>query len=206
MGLLELLIYISIVCVALGAIGVATSSNAKAYSVAQGRTALQARASQALERVARELSSATAASLSALPLEPNYAGLLDVDLPAAVDPGTGAVTWITCRLALASEPGETNDGVDQDGDGLIDEGQLTWTRDVGGPAQRSVVLASNVPELAEGETFDGTDENGNGLVDEGGFSLSYDGQLLRVSLTLEQSDPATGPQAASLTTFLRCRN
>jgi len=85
---------------------------------------------------------------------------------------------------------EADDGVDNDGDGLVDEGTLIWIENEGVAGERRVVVCNDVREYLEGETFDGQDENGNGLIDERGFALDFaqDGQWVQVHLSLEGSD------------------
>ena len=83
---------------------------------------------------------------------------------------------------------ENDDGVDNDGDGLVDEGVLVWIENPDAAGERTVVVCHDVREYLEGETFDGDDENGNGLIDERGFALDFDENRVRVRLTLEARD------------------
>lgn len=108
------------------------------------------------------------------------------------------------RLAFEYEPDETNDGTDQDGDGLIDEGCVVLTRDVGGN-ERRIVLCSGVRELLEGEAANGADDNGNGVVDEMGFNIHRIGDVLYLRLSLEQPGE-TGSIVRTLETSVRLRN
>jgi len=96
---------------------------------------------------------------------------------------SGAVTWgAETTIAWESDPGDARDGVDNDGDGLVDEGQVVMTDDDRG----TVVLVRNVPEFLDGETADNSDENGNGLIDEQGLSFELDGRRLQIRLTLSK--------------------
>lgn len=88
------------------------------------------------------------------------------------------------RLGLRLETGELDDGIDQDGDGLVDERVLTLTHDVGTADERTLVLARGVLEWFPGETADGTDENANGLEDEPGFSVTNTDGFLSVRIAL----------------------
>lgn len=93
------------------------------------------------------------------------------------------------RLSVELEDGELDDGVDQDGDGLVDERQVTLTLDVGTADERTLVLARGVLELFPGETLDGADENGNLLEDEAGFSITSEEGLLTIRLALGETMP-----------------
>jgi hypothetical protein len=99
---------------------------------------------------------------------------------------SGAVTWSnTARLEWQADPADPTNGVDDDKDGLVDEGQLVLRIDYGLSSERRVVLATRVPRYLEGETGgNGVDDNANGLVDEQGFSISRSGRTLTLRLTL----------------------
>ena len=90
----------------------------------------------------------------------------------------GPVTSIT----WASDDGDPRDNVDNDGDGLVDEGQVLMTDENG----MTAVLVRNVTEYLDGETANNTDDNGNGLEDEQGLSFELDGNRLRIRLTLSK--------------------
>jgi len=93
------------------------------------------------------------------------------------------------RLGLELEVGEPNNGFDDDGDGLVDERNLVWTRADGA----RVILCTDVAENLDGETpGNGIDDNGNGLNDEAGFCATLDGEELTLRLTLLRAQPV-GP-------------
>ena len=46
--------------------------------------------------------------------------------------------------------GEIDDGLDNNGNGLVDEGQVVWITDLGLPGQRAVVLCNWVSEALDG--------------------------------------------------------
>lgn len=108
------------------------------------------------------------------------------------------------RLAFEQERGETDDGTDEDGDGLVDEGCLVLTRDVGGDDRRAV-LCTGVRELLEGEIANGADDNGNGIIDEAGFNIHRVGDVLYLRLSLEEPGE-TGSIVRTLETSVRLRN
>ncbi len=93
----------------------------------------------------------------------------------------GAVTWgPVTKIAWVPDPGDARDNVDNDGDGLVDEGEVVMSDATG----RHVVIVRNVAEFLDGETEDNTDENGNGLTDEQGLSFEIEGRRLHIRMTL----------------------
>jgi len=117
---------------------------------------------------------------------------LQIDFAKAVDFGVGAVVWgNTQRIAREPAPEDPDDGLDNDGDGLVDEGIVVWTVDVGTANEERVVLVRSVPELSPGEVAgNGADDNANGLRDEGGLNFAFDGQLLFMELSVSGVDSA----------------
>ena len=98
---------------------------------------------------------------------------------------SGGPDWsTTTRYEFARDPADPDDGVDNDGDGMIDEGMVVRRVDFGGAGERSETIARGVPELLAGETANGLDDNGNGLVDEPGFVVVFDGSVVTVRLTV----------------------
>jgi hypothetical protein len=93
----------------------------------------------------------------------------------------GAITWgPATTLAWVSDPMDPRDDVDNDGDGLVDEGEILLTDTNGLRA----VLVRHVTEYLDGESDGGGDDNGNGLEDEQGLSFELDGNRLHIRLTL----------------------
>ena len=83
--------------------------------------------------------------------------------------------------------------MDNNGNGIVDEGLIALITDPGGAAERREVLARFVAARLEGEEENGLDDNGNGLVDERGFSLVREGRLLEVRITTLGADRADQP-------------
>jgi hypothetical protein len=109
-------------------------------------------------------------------------------------------------FSLALEDGELDDGVDNNGNGLVDERKLLMTREPEGGEPLTSALAHGVRELAEGETANGLDDNGNGLKDEAGLSFERKNGRLIVRLSLEQRDGEGHLLVRSLQTSVRLRN
>jgi hypothetical protein len=110
------------------------------------------------------------------------------------------------RLRFERDAAEFADGLDNDGDGLVDEGALIFTTDVAAGAE--VALVSGVAEMAEGELANGADDDGDGLVDEPGFFVQWDAAsgTLTLELTLERLAPRRRRVLRSSQSAVRIRN
>lgn len=89
------------------------------------------------------------------------------------------------QFVLRPEESDPVDGIDNDGDGRVDEGELVYIRGIGTSAEKQQVLCKGVSRLAQGELPNGSDDNQNGLLDEPGFSIEQEGEVLIFRLTLE---------------------
>jgi len=119
----------------------------------------------------------------------------------------GRIRWgEPLRLEFAYETGEIDDGLDNNGNGLIDEGVVRWTRDVGTPDEQSVILCHGVAELGEGELANGLDDDGDGMIDEPGLLFERQGDLVKVSLTLVRVDERQSRLTSTLETWMQPRN
>lgn len=99
----------------------------------------------------------------------------------------GAAVWgAVTTLAWEPDPQDAENGRDDDGDGLVDEGQVVWRSGTGSDEKVSV-LVQGVANRLQGEVGgNGLDDNGNGLVDERGLSFDRVGPRLTIRLTLER--------------------
>ena len=89
------------------------------------------------------------------------------------------------RIALELERVELDNGLDDNGNGLVDERMVVRIEDPGGPDERRKVICHDVSEYLAGEIPNGLDDNGNGLNDERGLSFVVLGDVLTIRLTLE---------------------
>jgi hypothetical protein len=150
-----------------------------------GKTISEMRARRALDRVVAELTGVAHSFLIPDPTSNLGTSTLTYQHPTGVD-AVGNVTWdVPSRLELQLSPGEVDNGVDDDSDGLVDERRLVLTRNYGTLNAQSVVLCSGVPRYLQGEVPNGLDDNGNGLVDEPGFNVFRVGDLLTIRLTVQ---------------------
>lgn len=181
----------------------AARSGYGAFRATQDASDVETRVRRALDRTAVELLGVGTSELQPNPTDAFGADDVLYRHPTGLA-GT-AIQWGDLnRLAFEPELGEIDNGVDDDGDGLVDEGSLVLTRDVGGKNQR-IVLCNGVRELYEGETANGLDDNGNGVVDERGFNVRRVGDVLDVRLCLEAMGDE-GPIVRALETSVRVRN
>ena len=112
----------------------------------------------------------------------------------------------TRQIVAEAEAGDAPDGIDNDGDGLIDERALVFIRDVGLATQRRIVLCKGVLEYLEGETFNGADDNLNGLEDEPGFHLERNGDVITIRLSVGKQGPGGVTLVRTAELDVRLRN
>jgi hypothetical protein len=94
------------------------------------------------------------------------------------------------RLLLEYSPGEVDDGIDNNQNGLVDECRVVWLENPDTVNERRTVLCNWVRETLEGETpGNNADENGNGLDDEPGLCFDFDGNRVTIRLTVERLSP-----------------
>jgi type II secretory pathway pseudopilin PulG len=162
-------------------------------------------ARRTLDRVAAELTGAGSGMLVPNPTSQFGTDSLSFRTPA--DFAGGAIVWgPRTRIAFAYETGEFDDGADNNGNGLVDEGVVTWTIDAGLATEHTLILCHGVRELGWREPQNGIDDDGDGLVDERGFSVRRSGDVLRLGLTLERLDAERHPIVRSLETTVQPRN
>jgi prepilin-type N-terminal cleavage/methylation domain-containing protein len=185
--LLEMTMAMTIMGVALAGAAMVSKSGSEAYRTGAATTQLEQNLHRALLRAADEISATGAALLVPDPLE----GLAYDDLyfqPVIGFSGASPDLGPSNRLVAELEPSEAPDGIDNDGDGLVDERELVLVRDAGGAGEQRVVLCRGVLEYLEGETFNGADDNGNGIEDEPGFHFERNGNVMTIRLSLGGQD------------------
>lgn len=184
--LLELMISLTILVLILGSMAAATLSAQDAFRTSIVRGELESAVRRTVDRITEDLRTAGRAGLTPAAAAPLGSSSLQYQRNAGW--GGGAVVWgtpITLELVEAIE--DPVDGFDDDGDGIVDERCVAWTRESGTLQETTTRLVCGVPRLADGEIANGIDDNDNGLVDEAGLSFELDGDTLIVRLTLEHA-------------------
>ena len=204
--LIELAIVVGILGLVFGSMSQVFEASRRTYGQGSSAAMVQNEARRALDRISSEFENAGFGTLL-----PNPLGLASDDLAfqvaTGVNPADGTLLFGTSnRLRFVYEPGEANNGLDDDGDGLVDEGCIELTKNYLQAGQLTVTLARGVLELLEGETADGADDNGNGLIDERGFCMTRAGNLLWVRISMARPAAGTNPVVASVETALRLKN
>ena len=208
--LLELLISGTLLILILGGVGKTSLRGLRMFELNSANNEINGRAGRVIDRVVRALIAARSNDVAAALETPAGAPTVwstTLDFPTALEWSGGSAVWsATERISLEFVPGEIDNGLDDNGNGLIDEGRIVHTFNVGLPDESGVVLVNGVSELLEGETLNGIDDNGNGLIDEPGFCFSLEGRALRVRLTLEKDRGGEGQIIRSVEDSLTIRN
>jgi len=205
-SLLEVVLALALTATLVGAMVSMGGSSTRLVETGLTRAQLEAQIARTLQRVARDLSCARAGSFDPLPETPLWQDAFDFDEPRGFRAADGRITWSSARIVLELEDGEVDDGVDNNGNGLVDERRLVALRDAGGPDEQRVVLTRWVREYLEGEEGNGLDDDGNGLTDERGFCMERRGEELVLHLTLEILDREGRVVTRSLETSVWPRN
>lgn len=185
--------------------GLATERTMDLFRQRRAADAVAASTNRLLQRVTGELKFARQASL--LPAAPFPEGLSSLSFQKCLGVQGGAVAWSSrFNLAWELETGEVEDGVDNNGNGLIDEGQLVWTQNEGQADEQRVVWAHGLCALLPGETLDNTDEDGDGLIDERGLCFSMDADVLTIRIGLQGLGPDGNRITRVLETSVLLRN
>lgn len=207
--LIEVAISVSILGLLMAIFGMVSSTSTSAYRAVSIVSGLDVNARRTLTRVGSELASIGGSTLNLDP-EGNF-GLPSLQYQRAIGFNTGVnpveIDWgEDTQLGFEYEVGEVDDGLDNDGDGLVDEGVVVLTLGIGGPNPRRVILCHDVRELALGELPNGVDDNGNGVADEAGFNMQRVGDVMTVRLCLERRAAGGGTVVRTHQTSVRLRN
>jgi hypothetical protein len=186
----ELAVNLAMTMLLLGGLFLFLRSGIAGSQITTARALLERNANYALRQITEALLPAGKATLApaAAPLGSSF---MDLQIPVAVDP-EGPTFGPVTRIEWRPDPNDPNDGADNDGDGLTDEGEIVISLNFGSAGQLDTVIATGVPRLLLGEVQNGADDNGNGLQDEAGLSFERlaDGSV-RVRLTVQARKQGT---------------
>jgi hypothetical protein len=205
--MVEVLFTVLILAMLVGALGMTVQSGSGAYSQGVSTADVEAQARRMVERISRELLDADRSSLVLAPPAPFAA--TSVDYARCEGYAAGAMlVGPTRRIRMVLQAGEIDNGIDDNGNGLIDERRIELLPDVLGQPGQVVGWGGFVREFLEGELPNGIDDNGNGLVDERGLCLSYDAArgVMTVRVTLERMDPLRRMLTRTVETAVAVRN
>jgi Prokaryotic N-terminal methylation motif len=208
-SLVELAIAITILAMLFGFLSLTGDANGKAFKSGISQAHLESQLESAMKRVVSELRLAGKSTL--VPQLATGTATSSLAYAQAIDLVDGQIVWSPVRrLAFEYSPQDANDGLDNDHNGLTDEGRLVLTLNLGAPDEHRVVLTNWVPELLAGELPGGGDENHNGLVDEPGFCIERvsdsAGEALIVRLSLQRRDANGSPLSKTIESRVRVRN
>jgi prepilin-type N-terminal cleavage/methylation domain-containing protein len=203
--IIEMLIAVMMLAMMMAALGIVSLTGRNAYEQAAVVSELESLGSRALARAVEELTTISGTQMN--PVPNGNAGSEVLDFVQAVGFAAGNPIWgPNQRLGLEYETGEVDDGVDNDQDGLVDEGQLVLTRDVAGNPMR-VVLVRGISEWGDGEVANNNvDDNANGVTDERGFNLQLIGDVISLRLWLQAVDAGNQVVTREFTSSVRLRN
>ena len=203
--LVEMAVVAAILAIALASLALFGRRSALALRSGATQSDLDARLQSTLVRISKELLPSGFRIISPTATPPE--GISSLEYRKSGGAVNGTLVWgQRNRIAFEFESGELDDGLDNNDNGLVDEGVVTWTVDVGQPGELRTVVCHGVREHARGETANGVDDNGNGLVDERGLSFERTGEGLCVRLTVEDRDPEGRPLTRALETEIQPRN
>jgi len=203
--LIESLISVGLLAVLFLAVLQTSSRASDAFDEGSVEHELWTRTQRALERISTEVELGDAGLLAGAAT--SELGASEVTFSVPVDFVAGGVQWSPpVRIALELEPGELDDGLDNDGDGFVDERQVVRITAPGTADEQRLVLVRGVAELQDGELDNGLDDNANGLVDEPGLVFSAEGNLLTIRLTCRSRDEGGRVLTKTAATALRLWN
>ncbi len=208
--LIEMLVSLTLLAIVMGSVLSTTQRGFAIFRRSSANGDLNSRAARATDRLSREVIQASAASFN--PNLDTPIGLPTVwseslEFQDAVGWAGNALVLDTARrITWQRAAGELDNGLDDNGDGRIDEGFVQLVLDPAGADPQTVTLARGVSEYLEGETPNGLDDNGNGMIDERGLAFRMDGQVLTISLSLESIGPAGELMVRTQESTIQIRN
>ncbi|MFT4538544.1 MAG: type II secretory pathway pseudopilin PulG [Planctomycetota bacterium] len=203
--LIELMISLSLLTALVLSVFEVTQRSANAVRTGAVVTQLQADSERTLRRVVDRVQMTSSGRLTPRLASPLSSPRCEFQLPIGFDGSD--VVWSTAQsLSFELDTLEVDDGIDNDGDGLVDEGRVIWTESAGDPNSRTVSWASGVRRYLEGEEPNNIDDNGNGLIDESGFAISVDDEIVTIWLTLERIETGDSTLIHTSRASVRLRN
>lgn len=183
--LLETVIVTTILGMILAAVGLFQGISQRSSKSMIAHSDVERRGDRALCEIMDALRGAGVHTLTPDPTSAFGTNTITFQVPTGVSADGDVTLGAPARVDLRLDDGELDNGIDDNGDGVIDERALVITRGIGTLNQRSVTVCHGIAELSEGETSNAADDNGNGIVDESGFCVRRIGDLFYLYLTLD---------------------
>jgi hypothetical protein len=205
LSLLELVAATGLLLTVLGGVFGALSSATRTAGSSLPLALLDREVHRTLHRIAEQASMAGVGTLVTAPTGP----LGGDDLSFRVNHGwsAGAVVWgPEISIRWEPDPADPLDGIDNDRDGIADEGQVVWIRNPGAIDEERQLWLADVPRLLAGENQNNLDDNGNGVIDERGLSFALDGNVLTIRLSAARADADRRVAVRTVETSVRMRN
>jgi len=203
--LTELIIATSILASMVGGIYALFNTGLDTYSLGMANANVDRRTAQVLELIADDLATAGRDVIYPVPAYPQATS--SISLQKNIGFSGGSIQWSpTTLIYFRHAKDDPDDGKDNNGNGLVDEGEVVRTINAGTPQERTTVLTRWVREYLEGELPNGKDDNGNGLVDEPGLCFDMIGDVWTVRLTLERRDTKGRLVTQTVQTAVKMRN
>ena len=182
--LVEVAVALGLASVTLGMVSLLTRASGDLARESMSQAKVEADLMSALGRVVQELRVSSLDSIDPVLDEngANFATDIEYLRVTSTDEDGGDFT-AQARLWLDYDLRETDDGVDEDGDGLIDECRLLLTVTSDSGDEHTVTLMGGIAEYAPGEVGNGLDDDGDGFADERGLIFYRDGETIITSLT-----------------------
>ena len=203
--LIEVVLAAALMISFLLAIGFAMQRMSSAYRAGSVENQVEQNAHRLLEFVVGQIADAGVAGLDPQPT--TDFGSSTLTFRHAAGYAAGAVVWgPEFQILWELEQGELNDGLDNNGNGLADEGNVVFVRNPGLPSEVRVTKGHWVREFLEGEVPNLADDNDNLLTDERGLSFHLQESVMTVRVSLERLHPEGRSITRTVETSVRLRN
>ena len=180
--LIELMISVVVMGLTVGSIAMVNFSTTHSIETSAKVGELSETTRAALAKILERVETANADQITPTPVAPFHASRVDFVRASAY--ADGETSWSDLeRIEFQYSDSDPDDGIDNDQNGLVDDGLVVRIERPGLDGEKTYVLCRNVPEYLEGETFDGRDNNGNGLTDETGLCFEFVGNMLTMRLS-----------------------
>jgi len=203
MTLIEIAISVLILAGVLGVPVMLLHSGSRSYAVETASTAASEELRKGIDDISTRLSTAFASGVLLIgQTEVQYNRCVGYQSGSAGGVTPGALKGPMEQIRFEYSPTDPDDGLDNDGDGLVDEGLAVWIE-----GTHRVTLADTVPEVQDGEIpGNWIDDNGIGLVDEEGLAFKVSASSIEVYLTVASPDADGNPIMRSMKRTIAFRN